>query len=432
MGKRKAAGGKRTRRQLPAGQTARASGQTLKSWSVGALPIVNKILQRLKLEEFLRDGLPAEDRRTKVPTASALLVLLRNLLLSREPLYGIGEWAAGHAPDLLGLTPEQVAALNDDRVGRSLDRLFDCDTASLALVVVGHAVGQFGVSLDELHNDSTTITFHGDYRSALEERSLRGRLRPAITWGHNKDHRPDLKQLLYILTIARDGGVPVQFRVASGNVVDDQTHQATWDLLCQLSGRRDFLYVADCKLATAENMAYLHQRGGRFVTMLPRTRAEDKAFRRSLAEGQSSWQPVWDKTDDEGLLLDRFSAWQPASPSAEGYRLLWYHSTRKAELDALARSGRIERALKELAALREKLHSPRTRYSRRSSPSSRSRSGSAPGSSPASRRATARTGAVGPARMPATAGRSARGSIWTGRSTWSDWRPRASATACFR
>jgi len=359
MGKRKQTGGKRSRRQRPAGQIARASGETLKSWSVGALPIVNRVLQRLKLEEFLRDGLPAEDRRVKVPTARVLLVLLRNLLLSREPLYGIGEWAAGHAPDLLGLTAEEVAALNDDRVGRGLDRLFDCDMASLALAMVGHAVRQFGVSLDELHNDSTTITFHGDYRSALEERSLRGRLR---TWGHNKDHRPDLKQLLYILTIARDGGVPVQFRVASGNVVDDQTHQATWDLLSSLSGRRDFLYVADCKLATAENMAYLHHRGGRFVTVLPRTRAEDGTFRRSLAAGQSSWQPIWDKTDDEGLVVDRFSVWQPASQSADGYRLLWYHSTRKAELDALARNGRIERALKELAALREKLHSPRTRY----------------------------------------------------------------------
>jgi transposase len=362
MGKRKGSSGKRPRRQRSTGQSARASGETLTSWSVGALPIVNGILKQLKLEEFLRDALPAEDRRVKVPTASVLLVLLRNLLLSREPLYGIGEWATRHAPDLLGVTPEQVAALNDDRVGRCLDRLFDCDTASLALGVVGHAVRQFGVSLDELHNDSTTITFHGDYRSALEERSLRGRLRLAITWGHNKDHRPDLKQLLYILTIARDGGVPVQFRMASGNVVDDQTHQATWDLLCNLSGRRDFLYVADCKLATAENMAYLHHRGGRFVTVLPRTRAEDGAFRRSLAEGQSSWQPVWDKTDDEGLVVDRFSVWQPASQSAEGYRLLWYHSTRKAELDVLARSGRIERALKELAALREKLHSPRTRY----------------------------------------------------------------------
>ena len=133
MGKRKETGGQRSRSERPGGQMARAAGETLKSWSVGALPIVNKILQRLKLEEFLRDGLPSEDRRVKVPTASVLLVLLRNLLLSREPLYGIGEWAARHAPDLLGLTTQQVAALNDDRVGRALDRLFDCDTASLSL-----------------------------------------------------------------------------------------------------------------------------------------------------------------------------------------------------------------------------------------------------------------------------------------------------------
>src|SRR4051794_41298674 len=44
------------------------------------------------------------------------------------------------------------------------------------------------------------------------------------------------------------------------------------------TGRRDFLYVADCKLATTENMAYLHQHGGRFLSVLPRTRGEDTAF----------------------------------------------------------------------------------------------------------------------------------------------------------
>jgi hypothetical protein len=31
----------------------------------------------------------------------------------------------------------------------------------------------------------------------------------AITWGHNKDHRPDLKQLLFTLTVSSDGAVPV-------------------------------------------------------------------------------------------------------------------------------------------------------------------------------------------------------------------------------
>jgi transposase len=211
-------------------------------------------------------------------------------------------------------------------------------------------------------DDSTTVTFFGAYAQAAQEKLQRGRPTWAITWGHNKDHRPDLKQLLYILTVSEDGGVPVHFQVQSGNVTDDRTHQATWDLLCQLVGRRDFLYVADAKLATAENMAYVHQRGGRFVTVLPRTRAEDGAFRELVRKGLIAWRPLWDKTDEEGNLLDRYSLSTHPAQTAEGYRLLWYHSTRKAEWDALARSGRIERALKQLAILREKLRSPRTRY----------------------------------------------------------------------
>jgi Domain of unknown function (DUF4277) len=178
------------------GETARAAGRTLTSCRVAALPLLEGFLRRLRREEFLREHLPREDRRSRVPTATARLVLLKNLLLSREPLYSVGEWAARHAPEPLGLTPAQLPALHDDRVGRCLDRLFDADIPSLTLAAVAHAVREFGVELDELHNDSTTVTCHGDYESADRERTLRGRLRLAVTWGHNKDHRPDLKQLL--------------------------------------------------------------------------------------------------------------------------------------------------------------------------------------------------------------------------------------------
>jgi transposase len=343
---------------------ARSQGgrHTLNSRRIAALPIVGHFLSRLRLHEFLRDHLPHEDGRTRVPTATALLVLLRNLLISRQPLYGIGEWAARHDPELLGLSDSQLSALNDDRIGRALDRLFDANIPALALKVVAHAVHEFDVSLDELHNDSTTVTFHGDYESAEREQTLRGRLRLAVTWGHNKDHRPDLKQLLYILTVTGDGAVPVQFRVESGNATDDRSHQGTWELLCQLTGRRDFLYIADCKLATTENMAYLHQHGGRFLSVLPRTRGEDIAFRAAVVRGEVHWRWVHDKYDDEGLLVDRFSICEPASQTVEGYRLIWYHSTRKAELDAEARLTRLEKALKRLDELRTKLTSPRTRY----------------------------------------------------------------------
>jgi len=337
----------------------------LNSWRLGLLPVINRLLERLQLEPLLRAYLPPEDGRLRISPARGLLVLLKNLLLCREPLYGVGQWAAQYNPDLLGLSTRQIGSLNDDRMGRCLDRLFQSDCSSLALAVAAHAVTEFNVDLDELHNDSTTVTFFGQYADASKELPRRGQIRLAITWGHNKDHRPDLKQLLFILTVAKDGGVPVYFQAKSGNVVDDQTHRATWDLLCRLTGRRDFLYVADCKLATVENMAYVHQHGGRFLTVLPRTRSEDGVFRESLSRGRVHWRRIYDKYDDKRNLVDRYSIAEPAMSSAEGYRLVWYHSTRKAQIDAAARMRQVERALDDLAELEQKLGSPRSRYHHR-------------------------------------------------------------------
>src|SRR4029077_15461845 len=165
--------------------------------------------------------------------------------------------------------------------------------------------------------------------------------------------------------VSRDGGVPVYFQAKSGNVADDQTHLVTWESLCKLIGGPDFLYVADCKLASTENMAYVHGHGGRFLTVLPRTRTEDRLFRETLAGGRVRWRWVHDKYDDKGKLVDRYRVSEPPETSAEGYRLVWYHSSRKAELDALARARQLERTLEDLSELRQKLTSPRTRYRQR-------------------------------------------------------------------
>src|SRR5512135_2776804 len=117
----------------------------------------------------------------------------------------------------------------------------------------------------------------------------------------------DSLYLLYSLTVTGDGAVPVQFRVQGGNTTDDRSHRETWDFLRRLTGRADFLYVADCKLATTENMAYLHRNGGRFLSVLPRTRNEDAAFRAAVRAGEVAWRHIHDKFDDHGDLVDRFS-----------------------------------------------------------------------------------------------------------------------------
>lgn len=355
-------------KNLPAGQRTRAAGgKTILTHSIGALPIINRLLQRMRLAEFLARHLTPEDRRTKVDTPRVVLVLLRNLLVSREPMYGVAEWARNFGPELFDLWPDDIQNLNDDRVGRALQRVFMALSTNLIMDVVTHVVQEFDVALDELHNDSTTVSFFGDYPDAQNEKNVASQTVPAITWGHSKDHRPDLKQLLYILTVSDDGGVPVYFQTASGNVVDDQTHQATWRVLAELVQRPDFVYVADCKLATTKNMNAIAAQGGRFITVLPATRNEDAQFRKRLIEQPEAirWSEVHRVSHDDGSLRDVFRVCVDEHVSKEGFRLLWFHSRGKAETDAATRARRLQRAIRDLTDLRERLSGPRTRFRQR-------------------------------------------------------------------
>ncbi|MGH9619262.1 MAG: IS1634 family transposase [Bryobacteraceae bacterium] len=348
------------------GRLAQAGNVELRSYDVGALPLVNHILEKMRLEDFLSEYLPPDDPRAELPTAQGLMVMVRNVLLSRQPIYGVGEWAARFAPDLFNLWEGELALLSDDRLGRNLVRGHQGVTPQFVIDFTHAVSGIFGLRDDEYHNDSTTVSFYGTYLSAAQEGERGGQPTPAITWGHSKARRPDLKQLLYTLTINEDGGVPVFFTTSSGNVTDDTTHVQTWERVCQLTGKRDFLYVADCKLASKENLAHIAARGGRFVTVMPRTRKEDESFRSRLRERAAvAWQVVYDVKDEQGEVLDRLSVCDETVTS-DGYRLLWYHSTRKAALDASTRARRIQRALEALEELRGRLAGPRTRLRERS------------------------------------------------------------------
>ncbi len=245
---------------------------------LGPLPLINHFLSRMGLLEVLEQHVPTADGRSTVSHAQALGVLLRSIIVEREPIYRQQESTTGFAPGLFGLDAAQAERLSDDRIGRALDRLFDADRAALLTEVVLAVAQRFGVRLQQLHNDSTSISLCGQYRQARGRR-VRARSAPAITYGYSKDLRPDLKQLLFILTTDADGGVPVHFRCADGNTTDVRTHIETWNTLRALAGRADFLYVADSKLCSFDNMRHIAGAGGRFVTVMPRSRQEDAQFR---------------------------------------------------------------------------------------------------------------------------------------------------------
>ena len=156
------------------------SDLTLTTERLGPLPLISHVLRRLGLEARLDRFVPTSDRRVRVAYGKALGVLLRSILVEREPIYRQQETVSEFAPECFGLETEEAEAVSDDAIGRALDRLFDSDRAALLTDVVVAAVCEFDVVLDELHNDSTTVSFCGQYRNA-GGRAIRGRRAPANT-----------------------------------------------------------------------------------------------------------------------------------------------------------------------------------------------------------------------------------------------------------
>jgi len=325
---------------------------SLESLEVGATPLVRHFLQRLHLPHLFEQHLPAlAGRQPALSSAVTLTLLVTNLLLARQPLYAVAAWAARRVPAYLGLQPGQAALLNDDRVGRALDHLRRADRASLLTALVVHAVRAFAIDLSELHQDTTTVTFSGEYAGQPPAES--GERPPRITFGYNKDHRPDLKQLLYSITISADGAVPVHCKTYDGNTTDDQVHTDTWDFLHALVGHADFLYVADSKLCTRPNLSHIADRRGRFLTILPRTRAEDGFFRDHVHSHALDWREVHRepnprRRDGPDVV---YHAVEAPRRSSEGYRVLWYRSSQKEEQDRQSRQRRLERAHARLDGL---------------------------------------------------------------------------------
>ena len=320
---------------------------------LGPGPLLHHFLERTFIPEILRRYLGG-------PIALRAQLLLHNFLQAREPLYALPDWAARYPPRALGRPDARPLRFTDDQLGRTLDQLFDLDRASLLTEIVVRIIREFHLDLSEIHNDSTTVTFSGTYRQA-DGRERRGKPTVAITFGKNKDHRPDLKQLLWDLTATVDGMVPIHYRVYDGNTNDSPTHWDTWTTLRALVGHPGFLYVADSKLCSEGVLQRIDAEGGRFLTVCPRSRKEDGLFREWVQTHPVPWEEVerrerpWGEPD----------VWRMAEspiPAGDGFRLVWIWSTGMAQVERETREETIGRALQRLKELDERLQNPRSRY----------------------------------------------------------------------
>jgi len=302
--------------------------------ALGALPVIGVFLEKLKLEETLKSALKGDSY------VQAIMVLLKSILERPLALYRIKEWSQGFAPELV-----YGGSIGDDTIARALDRLFAADRASLMTKVILQAIKEFDIKTDEIHNDSTSIKLYGAYKH-------QNRKAAQLCRGHSKDHRPDLKQLVYSLSVTADGAIPVHFKDYDGNVTDDTTHWDTWQTLRGMLGRSDFIYVADCKLCVSDTLRRIDREQGKFITIMPRTRREYEEFTHKLVRSSVRWLRIWQKRSSRTKKRsDIFEHAEGLHQTREGFRIDWYRSSEKARRDTQDREDRLTEAGVKIAAL---------------------------------------------------------------------------------
>src|ERR1700757_1163081 len=124
----------------------------LRALRVGALPILNHFIERIGLAEELTLALK------NAGYADALLALIKNIVVERNALYAVGEWAALYD---VGLVAQ--GKIGDDKLGRALDRLFAADRATLQTRIVLAVMNGFDLKMEQIHNDTTSVMVRGAY-----------------------------------------------------------------------------------------------------------------------------------------------------------------------------------------------------------------------------------------------------------------------------
>jgi transposase len=322
----------------------------LKRRFVGGLPLLHRMAERIGLRALFNRYVPTHGN-DQVPVVDTLMLLVYNLTLGKDPLYELQAWVEGLDARAIGYGALAAEKFGDDRFGRALDRLYKADRASLMTELVTGVVRRFALEWSRIHNDSTTVKAYGEYPG----RTASGL---ALKRGHSKDHRPDLKQLVFSLSLSADGAVPVHHKVYAGNRTDDTTHIETWNTVRKIALAGDFLYVADSKLCTDEQLHYIASRGGRAVTIIPETWAEVAAFKAQLRTTRKAKREIWRRPKPENdEQSEYFSVFLGEHYTEKrGYRIHWIYSSAKRKRDRLSREQRLRKAETALMALNAKLN----------------------------------------------------------------------------
>ena len=261
------------------------------------LPLVGAMLRELAVKDTM-DALIPPHARNEVTVGECLEALVLTILTGEHALSRVADTMAGYDLEVIFQRPMAAAPFHDNRLGRALDALWATGLDRIYGAVISRAIHCYALDLARLHTDTTSLKVYGAYE---RDEDMEG---PLITFGYSRDHRPDLKQLLFGLTVTAEG-IPVWGHVTDGNRSDSTEHRFHLTQLRQyLPDWGEPLLVADSKFFAGATVALAAAHRFRFVTLVPQT----VGLRQELVDaGELGAMPLlWEQPGRRKRQLERY------------------------------------------------------------------------------------------------------------------------------
>ena len=186
--------------------------------TVDAGPLVRSLCDQLDMIGLINEMVTWDPQRCKLSPGELIVALVIACFLRQRPLYKVFLSFETTDCELLmgrGVTPDD---LNDDALGRALDKFAAGEPEKIFAAICARAAVSEAVDQRFLHWDSTTRSVYGDYAGPVGEDGVQ------VTHGHSKDYRNDLKQIMLSLLANREG-FPLWGGVHAGNASDKKLNR---------------------------------------------------------------------------------------------------------------------------------------------------------------------------------------------------------------
>jgi transposase len=267
--------------------------EAIKVINLDHLGIVAGIIDEMELVEEVNKIVGIKSKESLSPGQVMKAMILNGLGFLSAPLYLFEEFFVGKATEHLigkGFLPSH---LNDDKIGRTLNKYYQVGTTKLFTAIALKAAKKFQVKMNSVHLDGSSMYVHGEYKNDSQainqgEGKSTGEkeIKPIeIVHGYSRDHRPDLKQFIIDMIVTEDGDVPLYLKIDSGNVDDKSVFVKR---LKEFKKQWTFegIYIADSALYTAENISAMV--GMKWITRVPLSIKE--ARNKILEIAESDWE----------------------------------------------------------------------------------------------------------------------------------------------